>query len=134
MSLRTRIASFIAATTGVVLPLAVSAQGIVQRIQGGVDSAGGQAGFGALPPGGILAIIGRVIGVALSLVGIVLFVIILHAGFLWMTAGGDSKRVTDARARILNSIIGLIIIVAAYAIAGFVLNSIAGVQGGPRPS
>jgi hypothetical protein len=133
MSFRSRVASLAAAFTAALLPLAASAQGIVTRIQGGVDSAGGQAGFAATQ-GGLIGMVGRVIGVALSLVGVILFVIILHAGYLWMTAGGDPKKVTEARGRIMSAVIGLVIVVSAYAIAGFVLSSLAGVQGGPRPS
>lgn len=71
-------------------------------------------------------IIGSLIGAALSLVGIVLFGYFLFGGFLWMTAGGDDKKVSDAKKYLRNAVIGLVIIVAAYAISQFVLSQIAG--------
>ncbi len=112
------------------VPFAVSAQGFAQRVQSGVDAAGTPAGLAVATPGGLFGMIGRVINVLLSLIGIVLLVVILYSGFLWMTAGGDSKKVTEARGRIMNAVFGLVIVVSAYAIAGFVLQSIATVQGG----
>jgi type IV secretory pathway VirB2 component (pilin) len=82
----------------------------------GLDSAGGGEG---LPD-----MVGRIIKVVLGLLGVVLVVIIVYAGFLWMTAGGDEKKVKDAKAWMTNAIIGLVIIVAAYAITDFVINKL----------
>lgn len=64
----------------------------------------------------------KVVVLALSFVGIILFIIILYAGFLWMTAGGDTEQVAKAQKWILNSIIGLLIILSAYGISKFVIN------------
>ena len=65
--------------------------------------------------------ISGVINVALSLLGIVALVIILVGGFQWMTAGGNEEKVTEARKRIFAGIIGLAIILSAYAVARFVI-------------
>lgn len=71
-------------------------------------------------------IIGNILGVALGLLGIVFLVLMLYAGFLWMTAGGNDEKVGTAKKLITQAIIGLILVVAAYAISGFVVDSIAG--------
>lgn len=68
--------------------------------------------------------IASIINVALGLLGIVTVVIIIYAGFLWMTAGGDKEKITTARQWITGGIIGLIIILSAYAIARFVVSSL----------
>jgi len=68
--------------------------------------------------------IARIINVALGLLGIVAVVIILIGGFEWMTAGGNEEKTGEARNRILAGIIGLAIILSAYAIATFVVNSL----------
>lgn len=73
------------------------------------------------------AIIGSIINVILGFLGIVFLVLLLYAGFLWMTAQGDEKKVDKARAMISQSIIGLIIIIAAFAISTFVLGSLVNV-------
>ncbi len=70
-------------------------------------------------------IIGNIINVALSLLGVVAVVIILIGGFKWMTAGGSEDKVEEAKKLIFQGIIGLAIILSAWAIAIFVLNSLA---------
>ena len=65
--------------------------------------------------------IARIINVALSLLGIVAVVIILLGGFKWMTAAGNDDKVEEAKKLILAGIIGLAIVMSAWAIARFVL-------------
>ena len=67
-------------------------------------------------------IIGKVIGVLLSLVGVILVMIIIYAGFLWMTAGGNEEQVKKAKAWLTNAIVGLVITLSAYAISAFVVG------------
>ncbi len=68
--------------------------------------------------------IASIINVALSLLGIIALVIILVGGFKWMTAGGNEEKVGEARKLIFSGIIGLAIILSAFAIASFVLNQL----------
>jgi hypothetical protein len=74
-------------------------------------------------------VVGRVINVVLGFIGILLLIYILYAGFLWMTAGGEDAKVKTATAMIKNAIIGLLIIIAAFAITNFVLGSLLNVAG-----
>ncbi len=74
-------------------------------------------------------IVGRVIYVALGLVGIVLIGLLLFAGFLWMTAGGEMEKVEKARTYIRNAIIGLVIIASAFAITRFILSQLQSIDG-----
>jgi len=69
--------------------------------------------------------IGSIINVALSLLGVVALVIILFAGFEWMTAGGAEDKVATARKRMVAGVIGLAIILSSYAISRFVLEQLA---------
>ena len=68
--------------------------------------------------------IASIIRVVLSLLGIVAVVIILMGGFKWMTAGGNDEEVKKARKLITNGIIGLAIILMAFAISKFVIDSL----------
>lgn len=68
--------------------------------------------------------IASIINVALGLLGIVAVVIVIYAGFVWMTAGGNDKKVEEAKKLMTGGIIGLVIILSAYAIARFVLQSL----------
>ena len=77
-----------------------------------------------LSPSDPRLVIGRIINVALSLLGIVATVLIVYAGFKWMTAGGNEENVKSAQKILMAAVIGLVIILAAYAISNFVLRSL----------
>ena len=66
----------------------------------------------------------KIIRVAMSLLGIVAVVIVLIGGFKWMTAGGNDEQVGEAKKWIFSGIIGLAIILSAYALASFVINQL----------
>lgn len=68
--------------------------------------------------------IAQIINVALSLLGIVAVVIVLIGGFKWMTAGGSEDKIGEARSLIFAGIIGMAIILSAWAITKFVLNAL----------
>ena len=70
--------------------------------------------------------IANIIRVAMGLLGIVAVVIILVGGFKYMTAMGNEDAVKTAKRLIVSGIIGLLIILTAYAIATFIINSIIG--------
>ena len=78
----------------------------------------------------IRTIVGRIIYVALGVLGTVLLVIIIYAGFLWMTAGGNEERVATAKKWITNAVIGLAIILASYAITYFIITRLLGATTG----
>lgn len=60
------------------------------------------------------AVAGRVIATALSFLGIIMLGIVIYAGFLWMTAGGNQDKVSTAIKLVTNASIGLLVILAAY--------------------
>jgi len=64
-------------------------------------------------------IIATIIRIALSLLAAIFLILIIVAGFQWMTAGGNEQKVEKALARIKTAVIGLIIVLAAYAITVF---------------
>lgn len=79
--------------------------------------------------GSVPALIGNIVGVALSFVGAAFFILILYAGILWMTAAGNAERVESAKKILIAAAIGLIIVLSAYAITRFVFSGL-GVAGG----
>jgi hypothetical protein len=62
----------------------------------------------------------------LSFIGIIVFVIFLFAGFEYATAGDNQDKASSARNRMVNAVIGLIIIffafVASNAVLGFIFQ------------
>ena len=78
-----------------------------------------QAGLGTAEPSPMIA---KIIKVVLGFLGTVAVVLIIYAGFLWMTAGGNEEQIKKARGLLINAVIGLIIILAAYGIAYFAIE------------
>lgn len=72
----------------------------------------------------ISVMIGGIISVVLSVLGVLLLIYIIYAGFLWMTAGGDKDQTKKAKDYMINAVIGLIITLSAYAISNFVISAI----------
>ena len=66
----------------------------------------------------------NVIKVFLTLLGIIFLVLIMLAGYKWMTSQGNQEKVDEAKKEITRAIIGLIIIMAAYAITSFIFTDI----------
>lgn len=75
--------------------------------------------------------VARIIRTAMGLLGIVAVVIILIGGFKWMTAGGNDEQTGEAKKWIFSGIIGLAIILSAYALATYVINSLVSATTGP---
>ena len=63
----------------------------------------------------------RIINVILGFLGIVVLGLILFSGFQWMTSGGDEKKIGDAKKRLTNAVIGLIIILAAWSLTRYLI-------------
>lgn len=101
--------------------------------QGGVDKIGSTAFDETGEPDNIIIIVARVIKVFLGLLGIIFVVLLVWAGFKWMTAGGDDDKVKEARDQIFVAVIGLLIVLASYTIAHFVLNKIVYTTTGSEP-
>lgn len=70
-------------------------------------------------------IVGSVILTALGLLGVIFVVLLTYGGFLWLTSAGEEERAKKARDLIVNSLIGILIVIAAYSIAYFVLSRLA---------
>ena len=79
-----------------------------------------------------ITIIINLINVLLGLLGLFFVILIIYAGFVWMTAQGDADKVKKAKDIIKNSIWGVAIILLAFVIANWVVKIVIDVieQGG----
>ena len=87
----------------------------------------GKAGFVVTADNSVGSVMDSVIKGFLSLLGLIFIILVITAGFNWMTAGGDETKVDKAKKMISRAIIGLIVIIAAYAITAFVFKALDGV-------
>ncbi|MFA4942201.1 MAG: hypothetical protein WC564_01010 [Patescibacteria group bacterium] len=112
-------------TLGVVLPISNCSAGLLATtsdIDAQNNALLGSAGFDQnIQFANIIAII---IGAVLGLLGIIFLVLLIMGGYQWMTAGGNEDSVEKAQERIKSAIIGLIIVLAAYAITAFVFTNL----------
>ena len=75
--------------------------------------------------------LGRLLSNVLALIfffaALLAFVFILIGGIQWITAGGDKIAAQSARDRITAAVVGLLIVVAAFAIT-VILNAVLGIN------
>jgi uncharacterized membrane protein len=69
-------------------------------------------------------LIGVIIQIILSFLAIIFFLLIFYAGLIWMTARGNTENITKAKGIMEGAVIGLIIVMASYAISRFIFQSI----------
>lgn len=69
-------------------------------------------------------ILGGLLGKALAFVGVLFFLLMIYGGFKYMISMGNEQEIKDAKALIKYAIIGLIVILSAYAITSFIGTSL----------
>lgn len=118
-----------ATVAAVALPMAVLAQGSTAPLDFG-DTGIGYGAYTGLSGQDLRITIANIIRTAMGLLGIIAVLIVLYGGFKWMTAAGSEEKVGEAKKIITSGIIGLIIIISAYAIASFVVTNLITATGG----
>ncbi len=86
----------------------------------------GNAGIG---DNTIAEVVGQVVKAVLSILGLVALVIFIIAGFQWMTSGGNKEKIQSAQKLMGAAVIGLVIIIIAYAAASFIISALTDVTG-----
>ncbi|MFH1088896.1 MAG: hypothetical protein V1716_00525 [Candidatus Uhrbacteria bacterium] len=69
-------------------------------------------------------LIGSIINVLLGALGIVFVGLVIYAGILYFTDAGGEKSAKKAKEILKTAIIGLVIIIAAYAISNYVMGAL----------
>ena len=64
----------------------------------------------------------RIIQIGLGLLGTIAVVLVIYAGFLWMTSEGNADKLQKAKQILKSAAIGLLIILSAFAIVTFVID------------
>ncbi|MFA4833958.1 MAG: pilin [Patescibacteria group bacterium] len=84
----------------------------------------GSKAFGNEKPRDVRQITVLVVKVFLGFLGLIFLVLLIFAGFKYMTSAGNEEKVKEALDQIKTAIIGLIIIMASYAITSYLTNCI----------
>jgi hypothetical protein len=72
----------------------------------------------------IRVFLGDIVKYFLGFLGVVFLGLLIYGGFTWMRARGDDQAVSTAKDTMINSAIGLIIVLGAYMITFFVLQAL----------
>lgn len=88
--------------------------------------AGANAATGATGCGDTSATISKtlknIVNLFSSIIGIVAVIMIMLGGFRYVTAGGESGKVSSAKTTIVYAIVGLVIVALSQSLVHFVLN------------
>jgi len=123
---------------GGLAPLRVMSRTLLAQTSGGntalegLGFAGNQAGYTDAPS--VVDLTANLINALLAVSGIILVCFIVYGGFVYMTAGGDTDKIKSAKRIIVNAIIGIVIMVSAYAISSFVLQQLTGAVSNQTPT
>ena len=73
---------------------------------------------------GDMGIFKQITNTILYIVGIIAVIMLILGGIKYLTSGGDSKKVTDAKNTVLYAIIGLVVCFLSFAIVNFVISAL----------
>lgn len=110
----------------VVKPADAQAAGQLNPTDLGID----QPKATGLPDRDVREVIAYIIRVILGLLGTVCVVIILYAGFLYMTSGGNAEKQGAAVGWIKGAVIGLALILMSYALSRYIITQLVSATGG----
>ncbi len=78
--------------------------------------------------------LGILIGSILSFIGVIFMLLIIYGGIMWMTSRGNDQQVEKSRDLIVQAVIGLVIVLASYAITAFIGEQLTGANSTTPPS
>lgn len=84
------------------------------------------SGAGVQQSGTVETSIGEIVRIMLGISGIFFFALMVYAGIRWILARGEEQQIDEARRTLVAAIIGLCIMIGAYAISVTVTSGILG--------
>lgn len=100
---------------------------LLAQVASGLGPIGSGPGFGSIPErdplaalNAILRVVSVIIGFITVCAGIYFLFQLLIGAFGWMTASGDKSRLERAQLRMTHAVIGMVIVVATYALVSII--------------
>jgi len=130
------LATMFSFTLPALLPLSAFAQSsgcdnIQSNINSGIGAATGNSSTGC--PGsttistGIGSIAAEAVNILSVVVGVVAVIMLIYGGFRYITSGGESGNVSNAKNTLIYAVVGLVIVALAQVIVHWVLNTSTGI-------
>ncbi|HEX8762701.1 MAG TPA: hypothetical protein VF733_02965 [Candidatus Saccharimonadales bacterium] len=89
---------------------------------GAVSGAGGCATAKGDPT--VESLVGSVVNILSWIIGIVAVIMIIISGFTYVTSGGDSGKISNAKTTLIYAIVGLVVVAFSQVIVKFVLTKV----------
>lgn len=112
-----KIGAAVSTLPALLIPASAFAQ--LSKAKEGLEKVGGGGTKTELP-----VLIGQLINALLGVLGIMFVLLTVYAGYLYMMAQGNVENTEKAKKLLAQAVIGLVIIVAAYSIAQFVISTL----------
>ncbi len=103
------------------MSLQLAQSGGLTNLQKSVTSVG-QKAYGTQQAPDAVVLAGSIIQTVLGLLGVIFLGLIVYGGYLWLMARGNEQQIEKAKETIKAGIIGLIIMLGAYAISNIVIS------------
>lgn len=72
--------------------------------------------------GGLSSVISGVVNLVFMIATLTAFGFLIFGGVEWITSGGDSGKIQSARGKIMQAVIGLVVLASTWAIMNFVVG------------
>ncbi|MBI1961522.1 MAG: hypothetical protein HYS45_02370 [Parcubacteria group bacterium] len=126
--MKTLLATFALASIFLAAAPAHAVSGINQ-LKNNLGIIGTETGLGTQGDASLPEKIAAIVNIALGFVALIGVIMIIYAGFRWMTASGNEEQVTEAKGNIRNAVIGIVIIMLAFVIVNFTVNQLSDTVG-----
>lgn len=114
----------IATGAALLLPAAASAQGFEPGLGSATKNLGSASGELSKSSTPLPELIGNFINIFLGVLGVIFVILVIYAGWMRLSSQGDPAKVEKSNKMLIQAVIGIVIIVAAYGISSFVIDSI----------
>jgi len=133
-TMRSRLAAGAAFGVLAVCVIAAAHPALAQSVQSAATQLATSAAAAGASTNSLPIIIAKVIRVFLGTLGIIFTIVVLYAGWIYMTAQGDDTKLKKAKDMIKNGVIGMILCIFSFTIASYILNSLLDNWGGATGS
>lgn len=133
-SMRSRLAAAAAFGVLAVCVFSTAHPALAQSVQDASTQLAASASAAGVSDTTLPVIIARVIRVFLGTLGIIFTIVVLYAGWIYMTAQGDDTKLKKAKDMIKNGVIGMILCIFSYTITSYILGRLLGTWTGGNGS
>lgn len=102
------------------------AQSDVEKAIGTINAPAGMSEFKDNPVGGVGKLLSTGIQIFFLVASLALLVYLLWGAYDWLTSGGEKEKLTKAQLKIVNAIVGMLLMVVAMVVFNVIMNNVLG--------